>query len=649
MPGNEDPELSADWGAGTPPPRPVTGRAVLLGLLLLVPNVVFILYGYIWQQSRPTTVSLFFNVIVTLLMVVAINALVHHLRPCRALTRGELLTIYAMLSVGSAVVGLDQLQTLVPVVAYPVWHATPENGWETLFIEDMPAWLTVTDPDALWAYYDSRAPLLATDYWRPWVRPALVWSGFIFLLTFVMLCLNTFFRRNWTEEAKLSFPIIQLPLAMTNPRGALFIDRRFWIGFALAFAVDALNGFHLLYPTIPAILGERGPRYDLGRMVTSRPWNAIGWTPLNVFPFAVGLAFFIPLDLAFSCWFFYLAWKALKIFAAAVGWGDIPGAPWIDQQSFAAYLALAGFSLWAGRRHLVASVREVLGRREVDDSCEAMPYSWALIGAVGGTLALLVFCLQAKMTVGPALGFLVLYLLISIAIARIRAELGSPVHDLHFAGPQVILTEVFGASALGKQNLILYAYFHSITRAHRSHPMPHQIEAMKLASETNVSQRGLAAAMMGATALALLLGWGVLLNAFFTYGGDGWAPKGRESFTLLEQWLRSTGGPNWYTVGALIWGGLFTVFLMVMRTRYLWWVFHPAGFAVSGSWSMSLFAPSILVSWLVKSAILHYGGMRAFAPASTFFLGLILGEFVAGAAWGVSGILLHRPMYNFLP
>ena len=622
---------------------------MLLGLMLLVPNVVFVLYGYIWRQSRPTTVSLFFNVIVTLLIVVAINAAVHRLRPRWALARGELLTIYAMLSVGSAVVGLDQLQTLVPVVAYPVWHATPENDWQALFVDDMPAWLTVTDPDALWAYYDSRAPLLTTEYWRPWVRPALVWSGFIFLLTFVMLCLNTFFRRNWTDEAKLSYPIIQLPLEMTSPKRTIFTDRLFWIGFALAFAIDAVNGFHVLYPVIPSILGERGPRYDLGRMVTARPWNAIGWTPLNVFPFAVGLAFFIPLDLAFSCWFFYLAWKALRVFAAAVGWGDIPGAPWINQQSFAAYLALAGFSLWASRRHLAASVREVLGGRDIDDSREAMPYSWALVGAVGGTVALLVFCLQAKMTVGPALGFIALYLLISIAISRVRAELGSPVHDLHFAGPQVMLTEVFGASALGKQNLILYAYFHSITRAHRSHPMPHQIEAMKLGGEANVSQRGLAAAMMGATALALLLGWGVLLNAFFTHGGDGWAPKGRESFTLLDQWLRSTGATNWYTVGTLIWGGLFTVFLTVMRTRYVWWVLHPAGFAVSGSWSMSLFAPSILVSWLAKSTILHYGGMRAFAPGSTFFLGLILGEFVAGAAWGVSGIFMHQGMYNFLP
>jgi len=537
----------------------------------------------------------------------------------------------------------------VPVVAYPYWHATPENNWEDLFLREMPSWLTVTDPDALWAYYDSHGPLLMTDYWRPWVRPALLWSGFLFALFAVMLCLNTLLRRNWTDEAKLSYPIVQLPLEMTSERRCIFSRRLFWLGFGIALVIDALNGFHLIYPSIPSLMGTRGPQYDLGRMVHARPWNAIGWTPLNVFPFAVGLAFFIPVDLAFSMWFFYILWKVLRICSSALGWGDLPGAPWINEQSFAAYLALAGFSLWASRRHLRAAVEGVLGRRSIDDSREPMPYPWALAGVVGGIVLLMIFCLQAKMTFWPAFGFITLYLLISIAISRIRAELGSPVHDLHFSGPQVMLTEVFGAEALGKQNLIVYAYLHAITRAHRSHPMPHQIEGMKLAAESNTDQRGLTVAMLAAAAVALLFGWGVMLDGFFRYGGGPWAGKGREAFSLLERWLTSPGQPNWYAIGALAWGMTFTVFLTWMRTRYIWWVFHPAGFAVSGTWSMALFAPSILVSWLAKTLILHYGGMGAFAPASTFFGGLVLGEFVAGAGWGLSGILLHRGMYNFLP
>lgn len=640
---------SAEHSGDGPQPRPVTLRAALLGLMLLPPNVWFILQGYIRHQSRPTTVSLFFNVVVTLLLMVAVNALLRRINPRWALRQGELLTVYGMLSVGSAVVGLDQLQTMVPVVSHPVWHATPENDWENLFLQDMPEWLTVTDQGALWAYYDSHAPLLATDHWRPWVRPALLWSAYSFTLVFVMLCLNSIFRRNWTEEAKLSYPIVQLPLEMTSERRNIFRDRLFWIGFGIALAIDLLNGFHQLYPAIPSFMGERGARYDLGRMVQGRPWNAIGWTPLNVFPFAVGLAFFIPVDLAFSCWAFYVLWKILRILSVSVGIADLPGSPWINEQSFAAYLSLAGFCLWSSRRQLRAAISGVIGGRDLDDAREPMSYTWAVLGAIAGIVVLMIFCLQAKMTFWPALAWIVLYLMISIAVARIRAELGSPVHDLHFMGPQVVLTEVLGPAALGKRNLIFYAYMWSFTRAQRSHPMPHQIEAMKLAEVTGTSQRGVAALMMLAVAIALLLGWFVLLNAFSINGGGGWMHKGREAFTRLEQWLTSPGEPNWYATGALIWGALFTIFLTWMRTRYVWWPFHPAGFAVSGSWSMALFAPSILVSWIAKVLVLRYGGMASFRPASTFFFGLILGEFVGGAGWGLAGIIMDQSMYNFLP
>jgi len=616
---------------------------------VLPPNIWFILEGYIWSQSRPTTVSLFFNVIVSILVLVALNSLVRRINARWALRQGELLTVYAMLSVGSAVVGLDQLQTLIPVVAHPIWHASPENSWGTLFVEDMPTWLTVTDPSALWAYYDSHEGLFATDYWRPWVRPALLWSGFSFTLVFVMLCLNSIFRRNWTDEAKLSYPVIQLPLEMTSEDRNLFSDKLFWIGFGIALLIDLLNGFHQLYPAVPSFMGERGAKYDLGRMVTGRPWNAIGWTPLNVFPFGVGLAFFIPLDLSFSCWAFYVLWKVVRIMSVTVGMADMRGSPWIDEQSFSAYMTLAVMCLWASRKQLRAAIGGVFGGREMDDSQEPMRYTWAVLGAIVGIALLMVFCLQAQMTFWPALAWIVLYLMISIAVARIRAELGSPVHDLHKIGPQEVMTQVLGPAALGKQNLTFLAFMWSFTRAQRSHPMPHQIESMKLADETGTSQRGLALAMTLAVGLALLLGWGFLLNGFFEHGGGGWMGKGREAFSSLDRWLSSPGDPNWYGITALIWGALFTTFLAIMRVRYVWWPFHPAGFAVSGSWSMALFAPSILVAWIAKSVVLRYGGMRAFRPASTLFLGLILGEFVGGAGWGLAGILMRQPMYNFLP
>ena len=170
-----------------PAPKPVTLRALIVGLLLIPPNAYFILDGYIWGNSRPTTVSLYFNVIVTLLLVCGVNGLLRRVRRSWALTQSELVVVYAMLAISSSVCGLDQVQTMVPVVAHPVWHATPENHWQTLFVEKIPPWLTVSDPRALAAYFELGEPLFATPYWKPWMVPAAWWASFSFTLIFVML------------------------------------------------------------------------------------------------------------------------------------------------------------------------------------------------------------------------------------------------------------------------------------------------------------------------------------------------------------------------------------------------------------------------------------------------------------------------------
>ena len=628
--------------------RGATWRAVILGLLLIIPQAYFSLYGFTWGQSHPATVSLYFNVVVTIFLLVLVNGLLRRFAPRLALGHGELIVIYGMLTVVTALYGHDQLHNMVPVVAYPAWHATPENRWETLFVGDIANWLTVKDPRALRAYFDAREPMLASPYWRPWATPALAWAGFMLVMTWVFLCINVLLRRQWTEESKLSFPIVQLPLELTSPKSGLLRAKLFWIGFGVAFAIDIVNGLHVLYPSVPSILGQYAGQYDLGRQLRTMPWRAIGWTPMAVFPFAIGLAFFIPLDLAFSSWFFYIFWKSVRIVTAALGIQQLPRAPWIDEQNFAGYLVLAGASLWTTRKHLNAALRSAFGGARIGDEGEPLPYRWAVWGGIAGIAALIVFCTQAGMSFPGAAVWLAIYLAISVGVARIRAELGSPVHDLHFMGPEVALVEAGGAEVWGKKSLIMYSFFFAFTRAHRSHPMPTQIEAMKLASETGINQQGLSGALMLAAGVGLVIGWYVMLDAFFRYGGQPSYP-GRGAWDRLQSWLEAPAGTNWYAVTAMAIGGIATLGLTAVRSRYAWFPFHPAGFAVSGTWSMALFAPSILVSWLAKAVILRYGGMSSFRPASTFFMGLIMGEFLAGAWWGTYGIITHRRMYNFLP
>ncbi len=631
--------------------RRISFRAVLLGLILIPLQAWFCTWTQVIWQSHPGTVSLYFNAVVTLLILVGANMVLRKMAPKVALSPGELGVVYVMQALSTALFDHDQLHNLVPLVAAPIWNATPDNKWGDLFGQFMKPWFTPTDQHALWAYFDSHMPLLQTGYWRPWVVPALMWSLFMFSMWMIMLCLNALFRRNWTDESKLSFPIVQLPLQMINPKRELYTSKLMWIGFGVAAAMNAMNGLHVMYPTVPSALGSF---YDLGAHMGGMPWQAIGWTPLNIFPFATGLAFYIPLDLAFSCWFFYAYWKVLLVVSAAAGWGRIPRAPWVEEQCGGAYWAIALYSLYAGRKALGEAFRSLFGAR-ADDRGEPVPYRLAALGLIAGFSGTVAFLMAIGATFAGAVAWVVIYLLISVAIARIRAELGSPVHDLHDIAPEDVMIYAFTTKGLGKGTLVSYAFMHGFTRANRSHPMPVGIEAMKIASETGISQGSIAGVLLLTVAVAAPVGWFFMLNAGAKVGsgaiGAGVMPNysGFEAFGRLASWMQGSQGTNWYGLGAVTVGLLTTAFLWMMRSRFEWWPFHPAGYAVSGGFSMALFAPSVFTSWLAKTVILRYGGMTAYRPASRFFAGLILGDFVAGAFWAVFGVLIKRPMYNFLP
>ncbi len=604
--------------------------------------------GYVWGEARPTTTSLYFNVVLTLFVLTVLNTGIRRLRPQWALSHGELLVVYAMLAIASALAGLDQIQTLTPLIGHATWHATPENGWEDLFLGRLPSWLTVSDKTALKHYYDGDSSLYLPSNLHPWLVPVAAWSAFIVIQGIAMLSINSLIRRNWTEEAKLSFPIIELPVEMTSPRTGFMRSPWMWGGFLLAAAYDIMNGLHFLYPIVP---GLGGTRLDLQQYLLNRPWNAIGWTPVVIYPFAVGLGFLIPLDLAFSCWFFYLFWKIERVIGEMSGWRTVPDFPFIEEQEFGAYIALSVACLWIGRKHLWRALRSIW-RHDVrlEDAKEPLPYRWALYLGLACFVGLMLFLNAAGASVWLAATYLAAYLLIAIGITRVRAELGTPVHDLHFAGPDRMLPRIFGTASIGKRNLIMLTFMFFQNRAQRSHPMPNQLEGFKLAEQTDQRYSKWFGAMAIAIPLGTIFAFWAILHLFYLHGSCGAATgKGYEAFNRLQSWLTSPRQTDWPAVGAMTMGLLFTFLLMAARLRFSWWPFHPAGFAVSGSWSINLFWLSILVAWLIKTVLLHYGGMKSYRPASRFFMGLILGEFLAGSFWNILGCITHRPMYNYLP
>jgi len=103
-------------------------------------------------SGLPTTISLFFNVVFNLLVLSLLNATVTRFLKKPLFRQEELLIIYTMLSIGSAIGGHSMMQILPPMLSHPFWFATSENDWKDLFWRYIPQWLSVDDKNAIQGY-----------------------------------------------------------------------------------------------------------------------------------------------------------------------------------------------------------------------------------------------------------------------------------------------------------------------------------------------------------------------------------------------------------------------------------------------------------------------------------------------------------------
>ena len=625
-------------------------RPTIIALLLIPPNAYWIIQ---MERARPgpyvTSISLFFNVVFIILAITLVNGTVRRWLPRQALTQPELITIYSMLAVASALSGMDMMQGLLMVMTHSTWFATPENRWDQLFADLPPHWLLISDKSVLAGYYQGHATLYRWPIIRAWLAPAAWWIGFIVALLFALMCLSVLLRKQWMDNERLTFPIVQLPLEMTRPGLVLFRSRLLWLGFAVAAAVDVINGLSYFYPAVPAI---NISGINLRTYITAHPWDAIDWMPLTFFPAVIGLSFLLPVDLLFSCWFFYFYWKLQRVVSRAMAWDAIPLFPFIDQQGFGAYMGIVAGLAWIGRRYLRQLGRKVIGRpSELDDTQEGLSYRAAAVGLGAALVALGMFCLHAGMTPGMIAAFFVIYLALAIAVTRVRAEFGSPVHDFHMTGPDRILPTILGSENIGRRDLGMFALFWWFNRAYRSHPMPHQLEGLYLARRTRANARAFLWCVMAVVPVAAISTFWAYTHLAYKLGASAkmWSGYGYggEAFGQLETWITGPQPPDFKALTAMGFGFAVAVFLMIMRARFFWWPFHPVGYAISGSWSINLVWMPMVIAWAMKLTILRYGGLRLYRRALPFFLGLILGETVVGCGWSLIGIAWNIPTYSF--
>ena len=159
--------------------------------------------------------------------------------------------------------------------------------------------------------------------------------------------------------------------------------------------------------------------------------------------------------------------------------------------------------------------------------------------------------------------------------------------------------------------------------------------------------------MVIAAAVGILAAFWAYLHLFYREGAASklsWYALGSGHWSFgrnLQPWLTNpslTDGANISFMGI---GMAFTLFLMAMRTRFLWWNIHPIAYPLARDVNMNRMWFAIFISWAAKSIILKYGSLKTYRKAISFFIGLILGEFMVGSSWNIIGMIFDVPVYKF--
>jgi len=600
--------------------------------------------------------------VTALLLLVVLGGALRPLSRRLSLSRAEVLTVYAFLSLSVPLSTFGVVRAFFPCLTVPFYYATPENHFQDYW-RYLPEWFAPRDPEIIRSCYEGADS--AAVPWLAWARPLALWSAFFVVFFGTMLCVVTLFRKQWVERDRLSFPLLYLPVEMTEVLGGaagaasagkhalqFFRDPIMWAGFSLAVLYNFTNILSALNPSVPAL----GARYDIGELFTERPLNALQPLTFHYLLELIGLGYLVPTDMLFSMWFFYGLSKVLSVFGRVVGY-EPPGFPYQHEQSAGAYVGMTVLLIWLARVPLRQAARACFRPAEAADADEAVPPRWALLGACVGFALLLAWCRAAGMSLLIAFVFFATLFGFALVCGRVRGEAGLPVTwPFPYDQQKEMWFSIFGSERLaalgGWRSLTLLASFSWLSRHLYPTLMAQQFDNLKLADSAGVSRRRMASAMWLALVVGLGCAYWIHLSAYYEFGqnileGNPLVGDYRTRVAVAE-FTRMLGSatvprPPDPARATFVGLGFFSVLgVAVVRYTLVRFPLHPLGYAVGLAYSSysPYWGPCLLV-WSLKLVILRLGGAALYKRLIPGFLGLAFGHyFMGGIVWPTVSTML---------
>jgi hypothetical protein len=638
----------------------MTTRAIVLAVVLSLVGILWIHQASLVQApGNPYAPVYFLSVppvpaVVFLFLLSAGAGLLQRWRRTRPLATRELMVIYIVLVVAVPPTTFGIVETLLPWATAPTYFGTPQDGLDEIAGQYFPSWVAPQDRETIQNMFEGSET--GAIPWGQWWRPLGGWLLFTSLVFGTTLCLLALFHRQWSDNEHLRYPLLLLPLSVAGKESrhaevsGVLRNPLTWIAVGLVLVHHAMNVAHAYNPAVMAL----GDRYRLGDIFTERPWTA--FRPLTFMhrPQMIGFSYFVSVDVLLSGWFFFVVQYFVQMMSDIAGYRGPSGFPFAPQQGCGAFTASFLALIWVGRGHLKGLVQSALGtlRGEVHER-EPMTPALALGGALLGFGALVVWCMAMGLSPWLAASYFGLLLGWSVVYARIRAEAGlATMWAFPFDQHPEVIKSVLGTRALIKgsdaSQLVLIGLMSWFSRGYFQSLSGYVAENHKLADETNLPARRLPALIMLAFVVGMVGGYFVTLKSYYGLGANvlhgGTSSGGYNVRGAMNVWngvstaVRTPSGPDTPRVIGMVAGAVISVLLVAARRQWLRFPFHPLGYAMALNYGYALWGPFV-ITWLLKIIIDRLGGAQLYRKLMPFFLGLAIGDLMAGGLmWLIMGL-----------
>ncbi len=640
-------------------------RAVLVGLVLAVTICAITPFNNVYRQSTPLGGGHFplapFFILMWMTFLVAFIGKVFRGRAW--LTGKELLVAWVLMVLVSGIAYTGLVRTFFINLSVPHHFATVENRWEEVLKPLLPKALYPQSQEAIEGLYNGISggrqmgwwQILQQIPWKAWLPPLLVWSSFVLLCFFVMICLVNIFSKQWIDNERMNFPLLQVPLliqeAVDKNELRHFLTNRFLLaGLLVPVFLHLINGLHFYYPAVPQIptlilAGPYFPKYGL--------FSGFHKLKIYFYPAFIGFAFLTSKQISFSFWFFFILGSLLIGLLSVLGY-NIPAAslgitfgPTLSRpeetQMIGAYGIFFLFLVWLARYHLLDVLREAFGFGKGNPP-EAGWLSTRLSfwGFVVGTFGIMIW--GHYFGIPFWVSFLVVgaFFMVMLVASRVICQGGIAYFTLTVA-PLDGLIAFFGPRFFTSVGILIAAVAQKALFVDlRESLMPSLLHARKITNKM-VNRR----MIIGGISLTLVAGVAVsflaMLALCYKFGIRelqlDWATRTTVAvYENIHSLVESPVRPGHWVMVFSVMGALIMLILVICYHRFYWWPIHPIGYLTAYSSAMRILWFSFFLGWLCNALCMRYGGVVLFKKLRYLFVGFIIGDFLMGGIWAIIGL-----------